>query len=335
MGRPIIQVSLKDFETRKNKIASELWRAATEIGFFYLKDHGLTDAEMQHMLSLSEQFFKLPAEQKANFKFDLKKNIGWESGQQKRASAQVPELKESLQLKWHDMEGRWPTNDYVPDFESYSKNFMQKCQNISFQVLSCFAIGLGFEEDFFTRNHDVTKPDAQQTFRLMHYFSVEGKEFPEDFPRAGAHCDFETITLLFAKGAGLEVCPGREAVSEHAIRPNEWTPCPAIPGAITVNIGDALMRWSDDRLKSNYHRVRMPRPGEYQGSRYSIAYFNQANKSAVIQGPEKHYPPVTAQDFVKESLAAIYLSQEGQQGDNAGIIKAAKHPETAVLNAVD
>ena len=61
----------------------------------------------------------------------------------------------------------------------------------------------------------------------------------------------------------------------------------------------------------------------------------QANKSAVIQGPEKHYPPVTAQDFVKESLAAIYLSQEGQQGDNAGIIKAAKHPETAVLNAVD
>ncbi len=33
------------------------------------------------------------------------------------------------------------------------------------------------------QNHDVTKPDAQQTFRLMHYFSVEGREFPEDFPR--------------------------------------------------------------------------------------------------------------------------------------------------------
>ena len=35
------------------------------------------------------------------------------------------------------------------------------------------------------QNHDVTRPDAQQTFRLMHYFSVEGKEFPEDFPRVG------------------------------------------------------------------------------------------------------------------------------------------------------
>lgn len=36
------------------------------------------------------------------------------------------------------------------------------------------------------------------------------------------------------------------------------------------------MRWSDDQLKSNYHRVRMPAPGEDRGSRYSIAYFNQA-----------------------------------------------------------
>ena len=28
---------------------------------------------------------------------------------------------------------------------------MKKCQEISFQVLSCFALGLGFEEDFFTQ----------------------------------------------------------------------------------------------------------------------------------------------------------------------------------------
>ena len=39
---------------------------------------------------------------------------------------------------------------------------------------------------------------------------------------------------------------------------------PALPGCITVNLGDALMRWSGDALKSNYHRVRMPLPGEHQ-----------------------------------------------------------------------
>lgn len=31
------------------------------------------------------------------------------------------------------------------------QSFMKKCQEISFQVLSCFALGLGFEEDFFTQ----------------------------------------------------------------------------------------------------------------------------------------------------------------------------------------
>lgn len=33
------------------------------------------------------------------------------------------------------------------------------------------------------QNHDITEPDAQQTFRLMHYFAVEGREFPPGFPR--------------------------------------------------------------------------------------------------------------------------------------------------------
>ena len=46
--------------------------------------------------------------------------------------------------------------------------------------------------------------------------------------------------------------------------------------ARAVNIGDALMRWSDNELRSNYHRVRMPAQGEDKGSRFSIAYFNQA-----------------------------------------------------------
>jgi hypothetical protein len=43
MVRPIVQVSLKDFEQRKQGITKELWDAANDVGFFYLKDHGLTE----------------------------------------------------------------------------------------------------------------------------------------------------------------------------------------------------------------------------------------------------------------------------------------------------
>jgi len=45
-----------------------------------------------------------------------KRNVGWESGQQKRASHNPPELKELLQLKWHDMDGKWPTDEDIQGF---------------------------------------------------------------------------------------------------------------------------------------------------------------------------------------------------------------------------
>jgi isopenicillin N synthase-like dioxygenase len=44
--------------------------------------------------------------------------------------------------------------------------------------------------------------------------------------------------------------------------------------------------WSDDRLKSNFHRVRAKDVGK-SPSRYSIAYFNQARRNFVVQGPKK------------------------------------------------
>ena len=55
-------------------IAQPLCHASTNMCLMHshlLTDKGILQAEMQHMLSLSEQFFKLPADQKANFKFDL------------------------------------------------------------------------------------------------------------------------------------------------------------------------------------------------------------------------------------------------------------------------
>ena len=36
----------------------------------------------------------------------------------------------------------------------------------------------------------------------------------------------------------------------------------------------------------------------------------QANKSAIIQGKEGTYPAITAEQFVREQLAAIYVKAE-------------------------
>ncbi len=41
---------------------------------------------------------------------------------------------------------------------------------------------------------------------------------------------------------GLEVCPGREASTDFGVG-NDWTPVVPRNDAITINIGDLLMRW--------------------------------------------------------------------------------------------
>ena len=99
------------------------------------------------------------------------------------------------------------------------------------------------------------------------------------------------------------MCPGKEFDS------HEWTSVEPLPGVITCNIGDMLMRWSDDQLKSNLHRVRMPKPDEYQGPRYSIAYFAQANTDAMIQGPQRKYEPISAKDYLLQRIAANFAKK--------------------------
>ena len=87
--------------------------------------------------------------------------------------------------------------------------------------------------------------------------------------------------LLFQRDGqgGLQVLPGAE------MKGQEWTPVTPSDDAITCNIGDMLMRWSDDKLPSNFHRVRPPREGESLDARQSIAFFAQANTDVLIESP--------------------------------------------------
>jgi isopenicillin N synthase-like dioxygenase len=50
----------------------------------------------------------------------------------------------------------------------------------------------------------------------------------------------------------------------------------------------------------------MPRADEYLGPRYSLPFFCQANTDAVIQGPGKRYAPITAQDYLRQRIAANF-----------------------------
>ncbi|MEV6277692.1 2-oxoglutarate and iron-dependent oxygenase domain-containing protein [Nocardia sp. NPDC051832] len=304
--REIRVIDLTDFEDRRAEITEELWQAATEIGFFQLSGHGIPQTLIDDVFTRTAGFFALPDSVKGRYPLVKANNAGWESMSQVRPSIGVPDQKESYQITRPHMDRLWPSSAELPGFRSAVLAFEHQAWTVAMRVLSCFADRLGMDRDHFTAAHNPESPEYQSTLRLLHYFAVpaELRGVPGRW-RAGAHTDFDCLTLLFQRDGqgGLQVCPGRE------MQEQEWTSITPSSSLITCNIGDMLTRWSDDLLPSNFHRVRSPGEGEYQGERYSIAYFAQADRDAVIQGPGGTYPPVTAADFLTQRVRANYRPQ--------------------------
>ena len=92
--------------------------------------------------------------------------------------------------------------------------------------------------DRWERAHDPDGPGYQSTVRLLHYFPMDGDDFAGGRWRAGAHTDYDCLTLLFQRDgqSGLQVCPGDDATS------GRWTSIDPDEALITCNIGDMLMR---------------------------------------------------------------------------------------------
>ncbi|MCB1424889.1 MAG: 2-oxoglutarate and iron-dependent oxygenase domain-containing protein [Zhengella sp.] len=304
VARDVPRIDLSDFARRKHEIADQLWAASVEIGFFQLVNHGIPQAWINEAFDMTAKFFDLPMEAKARMPLLKGTNAGWEYKAQVRPSTGTADNKESYQITLPRMETLWPDAHDLPGFKALMLAFERANWALGMKVLSCFALKLGFHEDFFTEAHDPMSPQYQSTLRLLHYLPMENAK-PEDFTgwRAGAHSDFDCLTILHQKvgQGGLQVCPGKDHET-HA-----WTDVEPAEGVITCNIGDMLMRWSDDQLQSTLHRVRMPRADEYLGPRYSLPFFCQANKDAVIQGPQKRYPPITAHDYLQERIRANAL----------------------------
>lgn len=254
-NRSIPRVSLANFSDRVDEITAQLVHAAETDGFFSLTDTEISVPEIDSIFATSESFFALPDDVKGTVPF-THKNVGWEKRSQVRPSTGVADQKESYQLQFGDnMVDKWISDEALPGFKPSAQEFMKKAQNLSEKLMFCFARGLGFPDDYFIRAHDSRRPECQSVLRLLHYFEVDQKAgpLPESYYRAGAHADWDLLTLLFQRPgqSGLEICPGREVVTNFGMG-DQWTKVDFAPGDIVCNIGDLLMSWSDDRFKSTF-----------------------------------------------------------------------------------
>ncbi|KIW90262.1 uncharacterized protein Z519_08906 [Cladophialophora bantiana CBS 173.52] len=300
-----------------------VYEAFRDVGFAYIKNHGLPQELLDQAFEWSSKFFALPQADKDKAPHPP---YGWwhrgYSGIGREKVVQMvfdqdsidqlrkcPDFKESFELGREDDERTpniWFPEDVLPGFRQFMTAFFETCYGTALCLLRAIALGMDLPEDFFREYH--TKKDNQ--LRLLHYPPVEAELLRGGaMERIAAHSDFGTMTLLFQdEVGGLEVEDVREK--------GKFNPAPFVPGTVVVNIGDFLQRWSNDTLKSTLHRVRAP-PMATTGmtrARYSIPYFVTADRDRTIdcipgccsaERPKK-YEPINAREYIEMRLNATY-----------------------------
>lgn len=296
-------VPIVDFSSgTEEEIAQRLWDAATSVGFFIVTGHGIPQATIDDAFKASSNFFSQSVETKQQQSpFEASLNSGYEFMTQVRPSTRLADQKESLQITAREgsMEGRWP--DY--DFRAKTLALMEGAHSLASKILDLLepkAVPHIKEKGTVSKSHTLWSEDGQCTLRLLHYPPTPKENIAKlresGYWRAGAHTDWDNVTLLFqtADGKGLECCANPRVASSNQY----WTEVNPVEGGIAVNIGDMLSRWSDGRLLSNLHRVRLPKDEELDPprSRFSIAYFAQSDKKTLIES--KNSEPITAGDYI-------------------------------------
>ncbi|KAJ7667053.1 thymine dioxygenase, partial [Mycena olivaceomarginata] len=231
--------------SNKQEVANAMLESFKDIGFVYL---------LNTMFEMSKTFFAKPMEikQLAPHPSSGPHQRGYSAPGREKVTqhvydpdaiaahrAQAPDVKESFSCG-RENDTVMP-NIWLPDGLIFRA---QLCHEIGLNILRALTLGFGLDEEYLLKYH--TAPDNE--LGLLRYPSVSAVALAnESVARIGPHSDFGSITLLLQDDVGgLEVEDLRVAGS--------FRPAPPVPGALVVNAGDFMMRWSDDTIRSTIHR---------------------------------------------------------------------------------
>ncbi|KAJ4807874.1 2-oxoglutarate (2OG) and Fe(II)-dependent oxygenase superfamily protein [Rhynchospora pubera] len=221
------------------EIIGEIMKAGKEFGFFQVINHGIPEKTISDMLQVCDEFFKMPAEEKAQYYSDdlskpflLNSSTTYDKGETRY-------WRDYLRLVCYPIEeviDAWP--EKPENFRAVLSEYTLQVRELSSKLLKLIAQGLGLDKDYFggdfstgktqmNINHYPPCPDPSLTMGLM------------------PHCDRHLITLL-AQGT----------VSGLQARYMEgWINVEPIPNAFVINFGHQLEIITNGLLKSVEHRA--------------------------------------------------------------------------------
>lgn len=286
----------------RQAVANQLGQACMQVGFFYVKNHGVSQAVIDEMFGQAQRFFARPLEEKMQIHISKSSHHrGYvpllEENTDPTARGDLHEAFDcALDVAADDADvlaGKtlygpnvYPAN--LPGFREVVDRYYWELFALGRTIFRAFALALDLPEDFF--EDKITKPLAQ--LRLLRYPPQTG-EIDEKQIGTGAHSDYECFTILAQDEVG-----GLQVLNSAG----EWISAVPIPGTFVVNVGDQMARWTNDLFSSTVHRA-INRSGR---ERYSIPYFFGPNYDTWVDvlpscvSPEHpaQYEPVTTGEYI-------------------------------------
>ncbi|KAK0629504.1 hypothetical protein B0T17DRAFT_486432 [Bombardia bombarda] len=259
----------------KEALARQLFDAIRSIGFFYIVNFGLSQEEIDEQFAIGKAIFKLPVEEKLQYRADLE-NGGYNGYKPAGIRQLQPGLYDNTEIynipKFIPLFAKLPHPAVITAHKAQISHFARHIhESIIHKLLVLFAIILELREDAFTSRHRYEEP-SDCHLRYMYYH----RRTPEENAALNnvwvkGHTDFGSLTLLFRQPvAALQV---RSVVVSGNDSEGEWKWVRPLPGSITVNIADALEFLTNGFLKSSIHRVVAPPPDQADINRLGVLYF--------------------------------------------------------------
>jgi isopenicillin N synthase-like dioxygenase len=296
-------------ERERRDVARQIDSACTDIGFFMVVGHSVPLDLIKTTRQRAIDFFALPDAEKMKVQrppSKISRGYNWvgdRSVSYSMGHAAPPDIQEAfafgpdgvaaLSSKVDKTSAQmyapniWP--DHTPAFKDTMLAFHTAMSALASRVLRAMAMALEVNEDYFAGKFD-RRPSVA---RLIRYPAVTQMPLPGQL-RAGAHTDYGVMTFV----RGDDTPGGLQVKHRHG----DWIDVHIPPDAFVCNIGDLMMRWSNDRWVSTLHRVAVPPPEAAPSDRISLVYFESPNPDATIRcfpscvGSGEKYPPITVAD---------------------------------------
>ncbi|MDI1288081.1 MAG: 2-oxoglutarate and iron-dependent oxygenase domain-containing protein [Reyranella sp.] len=270
---PVIDLGpyLADAPGAIDRTAAELRRALTEIGFYFIVNHGVAQAQIREIFHQAARFHAQPLDKKMEVRID-KHNVGYlpMRGDTLRTSmvqtVTKPNLNEAMFVardlapdhpdvvadRRFRSANRWPSD--LPDFRTSVVAYCETMERLAQRLVRLYARALDLPLEYF----DSPFGEPQYKLRMTHY-PHQAAATDDEFGIA-PHTDTSFLTLLAPNDV-----PGLSIRTQDG----QWIDAPVLSDAYLVNGGQMLQRWTNDVCLATPHRA-VNRSG---GERYALAFF--------------------------------------------------------------